>query len=119
MSAAVSPCYRCKKMVAPAEAVDRHQDEGPAGAERPAAAVEGSFAISDHNGPHAHMIAADPSGKYVYSTDLGLDRIYQYRLDSASGKLTPNDPPFIAASSPGSRPAPLRLYATGRRPVAD
>ncbi|MBX4365364.1 lactonase family protein, partial [Mycobacterium tuberculosis] len=57
-----------------AEAVDRHQDEGPAGAERPAAAVEGSFAISDHNGPHAHMIAADPSGKYVYSTDLGLDR---------------------------------------------
>ena len=45
----------------------------------------GSFAISDHNGPHAHMIAADPSGKYVYSTDLGLDRIYQYRLDSASG----------------------------------
>ncbi|HDE1830899.1 TPA: beta-propeller fold lactonase family protein [Klebsiella pneumoniae] len=87
-----------------AEAVDRHQDEGPAGAERPAAAVEGSFAISDHNGPHAHMIAADPSGKYVYSTDLGLDRIYQYRLDSASGKLTPNDPPFIAASSPGAGP---------------
>ena len=87
-----------------AEAVDRHQDEGPAGAERPAAAVEGSFAISDHNGPHAHMIAADPSGKFVYSTDLGLDRIYQYRLDSASGKLTPNDPPFIAASSPGVGP---------------
>lgn len=57
------------------EAVDVHQDEGPAGAERPAAAVEGSFAISDHNGPHAHMIAADPSGKFVYSTDLGLDRI--------------------------------------------
>jgi 6-phosphogluconolactonase (cycloisomerase 2 family) len=31
------------------------------------------------------MIAADPSGKFVYSTDLGLDRIYQYRLDSATG----------------------------------
>lgn len=86
------------------EAVDVHQDQGPAGAERPAAAVEGSFAISDHNGPHAHMISADPSGQYVYSTDLGLDRIYQYRLDNASGKLTPNDPPFIAASSPGAGP---------------
>ncbi|EMJ9288126.1 lactonase family protein [Klebsiella michiganensis] len=86
------------------EAVDVRQDQGPAGAERPAAAVEGSFAISDHNGPHAHMIAADPSGKFVYSTDLGLDRIYQYRLDSATGKLTPNDPPFIAASSPGAGP---------------
>ncbi|WP_129897035.1 lactonase family protein [Klebsiella michiganensis] len=86
------------------EAVDVRQDQGPAGAERPAAAVEGSFAISDHNGPHAHMIAADPSGKFVYSTDLGLDRIYQYRLDNATGKLTPNDPPFIAASSPGAGP---------------
>ncbi|MEH4564404.1 lactonase family protein [Klebsiella oxytoca] len=86
------------------EAVDVHQDQGPAGAERPAAAVEGSFAISDHYGPHAHMIAADPSGKFVYSTDLGLDRIYQYRLDNATGKLTPNDPPFIAASSPGAGP---------------
>ncbi|WP_142472076.1 lactonase family protein [Klebsiella oxytoca] len=86
------------------EAVDVHQDQGPAGAERPAAAVEGSFAISDHNGPHAHMIAADPSGKFVYSADLGLDRIYQYRLDNATGKLTPNDPPFIAASSPGAGP---------------
>lgn len=86
------------------EAVDVRQDQGPAGAEHPAAAVEGSFAISDHNGPHAHMIAADPSGKFVYSTDLGLDRIYQYRLDNATGKLTPNDPPFIAASSPGAGP---------------
>lgn len=86
------------------EASDSHQDEGPAGAAKPEAAVEGSFAVSDHNGPHAHMIAADPSGKFVYSTDLGLDRIYQYRSDAASGKLTPNDPPFIAASSKGAGP---------------
>lgn len=86
------------------DAVDVHQDQGPAGAARPAAAAEGSFAVSDHNGPHAHMILADPSGKFVFSTDLGLDRIYQYRMDSASGKLTPNDPPFIAASSAGAGP---------------
>ncbi len=112
MSAAVSPCYRCKKMVARAEAVDRHQDEGPAGAERPAAAVEGSFAISDHNGPHAHMIAADPSGKYVYSTDLGLDRIYQYRLDSASGANAERSAVYRRLVA-GSRPAPsLRHRAT-------
>lgn len=86
------------------EASDIHQDQGPAGAGKPQAAAEGSFAISDHNGPHAHMIAADPQGKYVFSTDLGLDRIYQYRLDDAIGKLTPNTPPFIAASSPGAGP---------------
>ncbi|MDR9889129.1 lactonase family protein [Pseudenterobacter timonensis] len=86
------------------EATDVHQDKGEPGAAKPEAAVEGSFAISDHNGPHAHMIAADPGGKFVYSTDLGLDRIYQYRLDDRTGKLTPNDPPFISASSKGAGP---------------
>lgn len=86
------------------EAVDNHQDQGEPGAAKPAAAVEGSFAISDHNGPHAHMIAADPQGKFVFSTDLGLDRIYQYRLAAQSGKLTPNEPPFINASSKGAGP---------------
>lgn len=86
------------------EATDTHQDEGPAGAGKPEAAAEGSFAISDHNGPHAHMISADPQGKYVFSTDLGLDRIYQYHFDEAAGRLTPNDPPFINASSKGAGP---------------
>lgn len=86
------------------EATDTHQDQGEPGAAKPEAAVEGSFAASDHNGPHAHMIAADPSGKFVFSTDLGLDRIYQYRFDGQSGKLTPNDPPFISASSKGAGP---------------
>ncbi|ANR79886.1 6-phosphogluconolactonase [Kosakonia sacchari] len=86
------------------EAVDTRQDQGEPGAAKPAAAVEGSFAISDHNGPHAHMIAADPSGKFVFSTDLGLDRIYQYQFDGKTGALTPNDPPFISASSQGAGP---------------
>ncbi len=86
------------------EASDTRQNEGPPGAAKPEAAVEGSFAVSDHNGPHAHMIGADPSGKFVFSTDLGLDRIYQYRFDNETGKLTPNDPPFIAASSAGAGP---------------
>lgn len=86
------------------EATDTKQDDGPAGAAKPEAAVEGSFAASDHNGPHAHMIGADPSGKFVFTTDLGLDRIYQYRFDEASGRLTPNDPPFIHASSKGAGP---------------
>ncbi|MRM13277.1 beta-propeller fold lactonase family protein [Enterobacter cloacae subsp. dissolvens] len=86
------------------DATDKRQDQGEPGVAKPEAAVEGSFAISDHNGPHAHMIAADPSGKYVFSTDLGLDRIYQYRFDDRTGKLTPNDPPFISASSKGAGP---------------
>lgn len=36
---------------------------------------------------HAHMITSDPSGEFVYVSDLGLDRILRYRFDSISGKL--------------------------------
>lgn len=95
-----------------AEASDTQQDQGPAGAAKPAAAVEGSFAVSDHNGPHAHMIATDLSGKFVFSTDLGLDRIYQYRL-SADGKLQPNTPAWIPASSAGAGPRHFVFHPDG------
>lgn len=95
-----------------AEASDTQQDQGPAGAAKPAAAVEGSFAVSDHNGPHAHMIATDLSGKFVFSTDLGLDRIYQYRL-SADGKLQPNTPAWILASSAGAGPRHFVFHPDG------
>ncbi len=94
------------------EAVDHHQDSGPAGAGKPAAAVEGSFAISDHNGPHAHMVASDPTGQFVYSTDLGLDRIYQYHLNK-DGTLTPGKPAWINASSAGAGPRHFVFSAEG------
>lgn len=86
------------------EVLDVHQDSGPVGTAKPEAASDGSFAVSGHSGPHAHMIAPDPQGKFVFSTDLGLDRIYQYRFDAINGRLIPNDPPFIAASSKGAGP---------------
>ena len=36
---------------------------------------------------HAHMISSDPSGKKIYVTDLGLDRIVIYDFDNLSGRL--------------------------------
>lgn len=36
---------------------------------------------------HAHMISRDPAGKYVYITDLGLDRIMIYDFNKETGKL--------------------------------
>jgi 6-phosphogluconolactonase (cycloisomerase 2 family) len=37
--------------------------------------------------PRAHMIKADPAGKHVFVTDLGLDRVYIYDFDKTSGSL--------------------------------
>ena len=47
-------------------------------------------------GSHPHNAVFDPSGRFVAIPDLGLDRIFVFRLDAASGKLTPNDPPSVA-----------------------
>jgi 6-phosphogluconolactonase len=47
-----------------------------------------AFPEKDGNISHPHMISFDPSGKKVYQTDLGLDRIVIYDFDSQTGKLT-------------------------------
>jgi len=96
-------------------AVDVLGDQGPSGAARPAEGPPGNFSISDHgNGPHAHMIAADPSGKFVIVNDLGLDRTFFWRIDEQNGKLTPNDPAFIAAASAGAGPRHFAFHPNGR-----
>ena len=96
------------------EAVDVQQDDGPPGAARPAEGPPGNFSISDHDGPHAHMIASDPTGRFVVVNDLGLDRTFVWKLDTATGKLTANDPPFIPAASAGAGPRHFEFHPNGR-----
>jgi 6-phosphogluconolactonase (cycloisomerase 2 family) len=38
---------------------------------------------------HPHQILFDPSGRYVVVPDKGLDRIFVFRFDPSSGKLSP------------------------------
>jgi 6-phosphogluconolactonase (cycloisomerase 2 family) len=49
------------------------------------------------------MIQSDPSGRFVLAADLALDRILIWRFDAVRGKLSPNDPPWIALP-PGDGP---------------
>jgi 6-phosphogluconolactonase len=79
--------------------VDYHQDKGSLGSIHAMNAPPGSFAISGHDAPHAHMILPDPQNRFVLQTDLGQDRIYIYKFDADSGKLTAADTPFIAFRS--------------------
>ncbi len=44
----------------------------------------------------AHCILTDPLNRYAMHTSLGGDRIYQQRFDAVTGRLSPNDPPWIA-----------------------
>jgi 6-phosphogluconolactonase len=53
-------------------------------------------------GRQAHMILDDGvTGKFVFVPSKGDNRVYQYRFDDSTGRLEPNDPPFVAqAGSP-------------------
>ncbi|HEY7303524.1 MAG TPA: lactonase family protein [Bryobacteraceae bacterium] len=94
-------------------ATDVKTDQGETGSIHAASAPSGSFAISGHDRPHAHMIHADPSGRFVLAADLGLDRMYVWRFDADSGKLSPNDPPFVSLPS-GDGPRHFAFHPSGR-----
>ena len=52
---------------------------------------------------YCEVIFTDSTNRYVFSTDLGLDKIFIYRFDAKTGALTPGDMPF-APIAPGSGP---------------
>jgi 6-phosphogluconolactonase len=91
-----------------------HQDTGSVGPTVPSSGPPGSFAFSGHDKPHAHMIQADPSNRFVLQTDLGQDRIYVYAFDPVAGKLSPaSDAPFVSVP-PGDGPRHFTFHRNGR-----
>lgn len=95
------------------EATDVKNDAGKIGPTTATNAPEGSFAFSGHDHTHAHMIQADPSGRFVFHVDLGLDKIYIWKFDEKTGKLTPNDQPAISLP-PGDGPRHFHFHPNGR-----
>jgi 6-phosphogluconolactonase len=78
---------------------------GKLGPKRSANAPPGSFAFSGHDRQHPHMIHADPSGRFVLSTDLGLDNIYIWGFDPRNGTLAiDSNAPWHVALPPGDGP---------------
>ena len=64
-------------------------------------------------GPHAHGTFVSPDNHFLLSPDLGLDKVFLYRIDTAGGALPPNDPPFFQAA-PGSGPRHLAFHPNGK-----
>lgn len=94
-------------------ASDVKNDEGKIGPTRARNAPPGSFAFSGHDRTHAHMIQADPSGRFVLHVDLGLDQIFIWKFDEQKGLLTPNAPPTISLP-PGDGPRHFHFHPNGR-----
>jgi 6-phosphogluconolactonase len=94
-------------------ATDIKKDTGKIVPTRATNAPPGSFATSGHDRTHAHMIQADPCGRFVLHADLGLDKIFVWQFDAQKGVLTPNEPPAIALP-PGDGPRHFHFHPNGR-----
>ena len=95
------------------EATDVQVDSGTVGPTKAQNAAPGSFAFSGHDQAHAHMIEADPSGRFVLHVDLGLDKIFVWKFDVATGKLSPAEQPFVSLP-PGDGPRHFAFHPNGR-----
>jgi 6-phosphogluconolactonase len=67
--------------------------------------------VSD--GKHPHMIQADPTGRFIVSSDLGSDRLRVWRLDARGGKLIPQDRAGVRLPA-GSGPRHFAFHPDGR-----
>jgi 6-phosphogluconolactonase (cycloisomerase 2 family) len=62
---------------------------------------------------HPHCVVFDPSGRFVLVPDKGLDRIFIFRFDATTGKLSATEQGSVAARS-GYAPRHLAFHPTLR-----
>ena len=62
-----------------------------------------------------HHNPFDPGGRFLVVPDLGLDRLFVFQLNTATGALVPADPPFVATRA-GAGPRHVDFHPT--RPYA-
>jgi 6-phosphogluconolactonase len=75
---------------------------------------EGKGAIPARQaGPHAHSINLSPDGNYAFVCDLGLDRIFTYRVLPNLGSIERGDPPFAKVTA-GAGPRHFAFHPDGK-----
>jgi 6-phosphogluconolactonase len=64
-------------------------------------------------GPHPHEVVMSPDNRFVIVPDLGLDKVFSYRLDAKTGKLTLDDS-GTATVEPGFGPRHFVFGKSGK-----
>ena len=62
---------------------------------------------------HAHQVFLDPSQRWAYSPDLGLDRVIVYEPDATAGKLRPHATRALRTAK-GAGPRHMDFHPNGR-----
>jgi 6-phosphogluconolactonase len=50
---------------------------------------------------HPHSIDVSPDNRFAIVSDLGVDKLFVYRFDPSTGRLSPDNPPFVEAEAGG------------------
>jgi 6-phosphogluconolactonase len=69
---------------------------------------------TEQTSSHPHDVVFDPSGRFVLVPDKGLDRVFVFRFDAMSGRLSAV--PEALRARPGAGPRHLAFHPT--RPIA-
>jgi 6-phosphogluconolactonase len=83
---------------------------------KPPASVQantGSGPSPQQQGPHAHAVIVDPTGRHALVADLGADRIFVHPYDATARTLGPASHASIVLP-PGTGPRHMALHPTGR-----
>jgi 6-phosphogluconolactonase len=62
--------------------------------------------------PHIHSATFSPNNRFVVVADLGTDKVYNYQVEGANGKLVPASTPFVQVAG-GSGPRHLSFHPNG------
>jgi 6-phosphogluconolactonase len=80
----------------------------------------GAFYVDQHTGkplspkqPKLHGIQFSKDDRFMFITDLGLDRVYSYRFDATVPSITPFDPPYTETHT-GAGPRRIQMSPDGR-----
>jgi 6-phosphogluconolactonase len=68
---------------------------------------------SKQPGPRAHGVVFSSDSRFAYVADIGLDRVYSYRLDAAKRTMAPLKPAYVTQPA-GSGPRRVQLHPNGK-----
>ena len=64
-------------------------------------------------GPHVHSTVVSPDNNYLFVPNLGVDKVFIYKINKGTGKLTPTAAKF-ASTEPGSGPRHFDFAPNGK-----
>lgn len=76
---------------------------------------EGSSIDKNRQGkPHVHAAVLSPDNRYLFTPNLGTDKVNIYKVDASNPQpLTPADPPFVSVK-PGSGPRHIIFHPVAK-----